>query len=156
MMDRCYKEGNSQFRRYGGRGIIVEPYLQDVTNYMGYVRSLPGCPKDGKKTHLDRIDNNRSYERGNLRWVDCKTNSRNSTSMTEVNVNGEVLSVAEFVKKYTYLSYNYVGHRLREGASPETLIRTPPGCKSPYYRNFRLGELRPKHPFSEQEWIDSP
>lgn len=76
MKSRCNNQRHAKWKHYGGRGIRVcarwqefMPFLEDV-----------GCrPSD--KHSLDRIDNNRDYELGNVRWATATQQNRNRRSV---------------------------------------------------------------------------
>jgi len=78
MLDRCYKETNNRFYTYGARGIKVEPYLQKLENYITYIESLPNAYGEGLS--VDRIDNDKGYQRGNLRWVNSFIQNANKSN----------------------------------------------------------------------------
>ena len=64
MKSRCYNPNTINYHRYGGRGITVyEPWINDFLGFYNYI-----CPKPKKKLTVDRIDNNKNYEPGNVRW----------------------------------------------------------------------------------------
>jgi hypothetical protein len=73
MKHRCCNQNAANFARYGGRGITVcedwkasfEIFLSDV-----------GMP-ESDDLQLDRIDNNRGYQKDNCRWVTRKVNQAN-------------------------------------------------------------------------------
>ncbi len=54
---------------------MYEEWRSDYTKFYEYTISLW---KDGLQ--IDRINNDGNYEPGNIRWVDSKTNMRNSTT----------------------------------------------------------------------------
>ena len=65
---RCHLPSHAQWAGYGGRGITVhEPWRVDRLAFRRYLGDLPGAG-DPDRT-LDRIDNDRGYEPGNLRWA---------------------------------------------------------------------------------------
>ena len=64
---RCNNPNNCNYRNYGARGITLSPELASFTDYCAYVTQLPDY--DPVTKSLDRIDNARGYEKGNLRWV---------------------------------------------------------------------------------------
>jgi hypothetical protein len=71
---RCTNENGASFERYGGRGIMflfesVEVATRWVTAHLG--------PRPSKHHSIDRIDNNRHYEPGNLRWATSAEQNRN-------------------------------------------------------------------------------
>lgn len=70
MKDRCYNVNNYAYKDYGGRGITVADEFHDPVVFYNYVVSLENCDKrKALDLTIDRIDNNRGYERGNLRWA---------------------------------------------------------------------------------------
>lgn len=70
MRQRCLNPNSDNTHNYHDRGITIEPYLLVFKNYVEYVSQLPGYKEPLDRTYqLDRINNNKGYERGNLRWV---------------------------------------------------------------------------------------
>lgn len=97
MMHRCFNPKIASYPDYGGRGITVEPWLQDVANYIAYLEgeltvplafsalavTAAGLPDEDRVQFyrlysIDRRDNDGNYERGNLRWADRVTQNRNT------------------------------------------------------------------------------
>lgn len=75
MMARCYVEAHHAYQNYGGRGITVCEQWQDAKTYCDWMDQHMGpCPPGYT---LDRTDNDRGYEPGNVRWA----------SITEQNIN---------------------------------------------------------------------
>lgn len=76
LIQRCTDPNHPRFHRYGGRGITVDDrYLGEggFENFLADVGQRPSDP-DGWKSpraywSIDRIDNDRGYEPGNLRWA---------------------------------------------------------------------------------------
>ncbi|RKZ97153.1 MAG: hypothetical protein DRQ42_09900, partial [Gammaproteobacteria bacterium] len=65
---RCYSKNNYSYKYYGGKGIeIYNEWKESFDSFVLYISSLDNYK--GKGMSLDRIDNNKSYEPGNLRWV---------------------------------------------------------------------------------------
>lgn len=78
MKQRCFNSKNCNAKNYHDRGITIEPYLLDFKNYVEYVSSLPNYVENPSRFYqLDRIDNNKGYQRGNLRWVHMDVQSSN-------------------------------------------------------------------------------
>jgi len=64
---RCYNKNNKRYKNYGARGItMAEEFLNDSRAFCEYLDSLPGF---GPGKTMDRTDNDKGYERGNLRWA---------------------------------------------------------------------------------------
>lgn len=70
---RCHDPSTKDWHRYGGRGItLCEEWQHDwrpMLEHMGYPPTLHHV--------MDRIDNDRGYEPGNMRWVDRQTSALN-------------------------------------------------------------------------------
>jgi hypothetical protein len=70
---------------YGGRGVMVcEEWKKSYTAFRDYVVPL------GYSDHLtlDRIDNDKGYEPGNVRWATYTQQARNQRLLTSRNTSG--------------------------------------------------------------------
>lgn len=75
-MGRCEDRDHRDWPDYGGRGIRVHPpWAADFHEFVDQVARLPGAGRRGRS--LDRIDNARGYEPGNLRWATLEQQSCN-------------------------------------------------------------------------------
>ena len=82
--DRCNNPNNERFSRYGARGISLSAELNTFDAFLSYVSSLPNYPytsnlKVCKDISIDRIDSDKDYTVGNLRWADVYTQAANKT-----------------------------------------------------------------------------
>lgn len=78
--ERCLKTYNKDYKYYGGRGITIDEswlVFQNFINDMG--EQPPGF-------QIDRIDNDRGYNKQNCRWVTAKQNSNNRRPRGSCNV----------------------------------------------------------------------
>ena len=112
---------NVNYHRYGGRGIRLSDEFQDPRIFVSYVKSLPNASAE---LQIDRIDNDRGYERGNLRWVTARENCNNRDVTVKINFNGGEMPLSEFVEKHTSLSYGYVAKMVKEGKRAEEILST--------------------------------
>ena len=71
MKKRCTRQGSSNWRWYGGRGIT---YADRWETFENFSIDMGECPPG---LELDRIDTNGNYEPGNCRWVTHLENCRN-------------------------------------------------------------------------------
>jgi len=72
---RCDNPKNKDYKNYGGRGIKVSDEFKDFYTWLGYIELLPNYNKPGYT--LDRQDNNKGYERGNIIWAPISTQNIN-------------------------------------------------------------------------------
>jgi hypothetical protein len=110
MIGRCYETSNTSYPRYGGRGIGVcdrwrysfESFLSDLG------------PKPSPKHSLDRIDNTRGYEVGNVRWATAHEQANNRSSNRMIEWRGETKTMAEWARE-TGTPWYMIQKRLRVG-----------------------------------------
>ena len=81
--NRCHNPKDRNYSNYGGRGIyLYEPWRSDKAAFLRYVLTLDGW--DQPRLDLDRIDVNKGYEPGNLRFITRRENCNNKRSMQEM------------------------------------------------------------------------
>lgn len=129
--DRCNNERNHAYDRYGGRGIKMYPQWEnsfsDFYDYIG--------PKPSPKHSLDRIDNSKGYEPGNVRWATPKQQTTNRRSNRTVTYKGETKTLSEW-SQVIGGSKILVSCRLRKGWSEERAVSTP-ADKSHDFSSYR-------------------
>lgn len=75
MTQRCNNPNSNNFKNYGARGITIDIDLKEFIAYKNYVEQLPNY--DPINNTLDRIRNNESYSKGNLRWTSYSVQAAN-------------------------------------------------------------------------------
>ncbi len=77
---RCNNPKDKGYKNYGGRGIKMKFRLPDeLIDYVIDILSYNSFEKI-KGLHIDRIDNDGHYEKGNIRFVTRKENNNNKRS----------------------------------------------------------------------------
>lgn len=118
--NRCGNPKTPAFSRYGGRGITVcdrwresfEAFLEDV--------GLKPTPD----MSIDRIDNNRGYEPGNVRWADAHTQNNNRRDTLLVTIDGVTKSIADW-SVHLGIKSGTVYSRVRKGMDAAEALLTP-------------------------------
>lgn len=93
MKSRCYNAHDTNYKRYGARGISVcDEWLNSFLSFQewavanGYADNLS----------IDRIDNDGNYEPSNCRWSTAVVQSNNRRSNAYFTCDGETRSAAEW------------------------------------------------------------
>jgi hypothetical protein len=79
------------YQHYGARGVTICDAWRD--DFPAFVKAIG--PDPGSKYQVGRIDNDRSYEPGNVRWETRTQNMRNKRSTRWVEVDGERMCLKE-------------------------------------------------------------
>lgn len=132
---RCHNSKSAAYANYGGRGIYVCDEWRGIDGYTKFIAHIG--PKADKALTLDRIDNDRGYEPGNVRWAtraEQQVNRRKCNGVAVYNrkgglrtisYNGETLRPWEWAEK-TGLSVTTINKRYREGLSPDQILSIKP------------------------------
>ena len=133
---RCTNPSCRTFDSYGGRGISVYPeWAADRSVFLQYLLTLPGC--ENATLTLDRIDNDKGYVPGNLRFVEARKQRHNKQCTRWVTYNGVRMSGTEFWEQHCprYARVSTVLAKIRAGMPPEDIIDGQ--------RGVRLNKHRP-------------
>lgn len=114
IIDRCDNPNNPSFHRYGGRGIKLCPEWRN--SFEAFFAAIGKKPELAHS--LDRANNDKGYEPGNVRWSTFKEQNRNRSSNVFVEFAGEKMCIAEYCER-TGLPISRVQERLKKGYSLE-------------------------------------
>jgi hypothetical protein len=93
-LGRCHNPRHKQWELYGGRGIhVADEWRDDFAAFFAYIG-----PKPSPQHSLDRIDPNRGYEPGNVRWADWFVQGNNRRNNHMVVVDGVRMTLAEAIR----------------------------------------------------------
>lgn len=126
MNQRCHNPKNKRYDQYGGRGIVVcDEWRRDFAAFLAHVGDRP-TPSHS----IGRIDNDRPYEPGNVRWETGKQQMRNRTVTRYFEVDGKEVSLAELAER-SGLPANTLRARLLAGWDHDKAFNTPIGPTGP-------------------------
>ncbi len=112
LKDRCLNPGNKDYHRYGARGVTVfHEWVDSYTKFLAYLLEHLGR-RPTPTYSIDRIDNNKGYEPGNIQWSTVSEQARNrrSSKLTK----DKVIAI--------YTSNESTGELAKEyGVSPATI-----------------------------------
>lgn len=120
MIGRCHCPTDSEYHRYGSRGVYVcDEWRQSYPTFLEHIGRRP-TPQHS----LDRIDNNKGYKPGNVRWALDKDQARNRRSNRLLTLRGKTQCLAAWVEE-TGIGHTLILYRLRRGWSVEDALSTP-------------------------------
>lgn len=92
---RCFDKKYPSYKDYGAKGITMyEPWAKDIQKFFDYLGHSPG-----DNYSVDRIDNSKGYEPGNIRWADKWQQANNKTNNVKVKFQGlEFPSISSFAR----------------------------------------------------------
>ena len=93
--DRCYNPNSKSYKDYGARGItMAKEWLTNYKCFYNYiVKNLGAKPKSFS---LDRIDNSKGYEPGNLRWASRVQQNRNRRNTKFITYKDKTMTIKEW------------------------------------------------------------
>ena len=119
MLQRCLNPKHPSYADYGGRGITVcDEWRESAAAFVRYISPRP------KGMTLERIDNDRGYEPGNIRWATRAEQVRNRRNNIIVQLGEERLVLKDACARLG-MSYDAIWRRLKRGASLQTVFNTP-------------------------------
>jgi hypothetical protein len=79
MKQRCLNDNHIAWAHYGGRGIDIDPRW--VASFETFLADVG--PKSSPGLSIDRIDNDKGYWPGNVRWATAKEQRQNQRRSSE-------------------------------------------------------------------------
>ena len=124
---RCNNPTHKSYSTYGGSGIKMCHEWDDFTAFRDWAYEN-GYDDNAEKFSctLDRIDRAKGYSPDNCRWVDMKTQSRNTSRNIRVEYQGKSYIAKDLAEKFG-IDYHAFIHRLNLGLSAEEALTIPKG-----------------------------
>lgn len=111
--NRCNNESGQDYARYGGRGITMYPAWQD--DFVAFATAVGEPPADDWT--LERVDNDKGYEPGNVRWATRKEQARNTSRSLRIEYRGQVRPLPDWCDFFG-VSYTKVVAARTNGEDP--------------------------------------
>lgn len=133
MKGRCLDSGNKDYPRWGGSGVTV--FDEWIASFDAFYRHIGPRPAGFS---LDRIDNTKGYEPGNVRWASPQQQASNRRNSYRWVVHGREFESASDAARYYGVSDMTIHRWVKGYFDPRRGTRTPPkkGCFfGPRYEN---------------------
>lgn len=120
MKERCHNERDTNYSRYGGRGIkVCERWRWSFPAFLEDMGERPSA-----NHQLDRINNDGNYCPENCRWVPREVQSRNRRTNQVVEINGERMCLTDWAQRYG-VNPKTAFKRIRLGMTPVEAVTRP-------------------------------
>lgn len=116
---RCLNPRHKSFKAYGAKGILICPLWQ--TSFLAFYREIG--PRPSLTHSVDRIDNLRGYEPGNVRWATPFQQAQNSSLARPIMYQGRTMTAAEWARELG-IGYQTIIARLNRHLAPEQVLST--------------------------------
>ena len=118
MRQRCENPNSTNYNDYGGRGIKVCDRWRD---FSAFYEDMGDPPPKGT---LERIDNDRGYEPGNVKWASRKEQAHNRRSNEFLTHAGKTLTLSQW-GEITGLGKAAIVRRRRAGWPVDRILWEP-------------------------------
>lgn len=97
---RCCNPNHVSYHNYGGRGITMcAEWMESYEAFATYVRQTFGMSQIPAHLEIDRRDNDKGYEPGNLRLSTRVVQSNNRRTNRYIQYEGERVTIAEAARR---------------------------------------------------------
>lgn len=118
---RCLNPNTNGYKKYGARGITICDLWRD--SFMAFLEHVGQRPSP--QHSIDRIDNDRGYEPGNVRWATMVEQNRNLRDNVFLTLDGKTMTMAAWADEVG-IPASTIRIRLRSlGWDVERALRTP-------------------------------
>jgi hypothetical protein len=149
MRDRCENRGHKNFRHYGGRGIEVHETWRGVAGFDAFFEHIGARPSDSHT--VERVDNSRGYEPGNVQWVTWTEQANNRRNNHLITLDGETMSAADWARRAGLSRRQIVTNRLAAGWDERAAVWGHEGeLKSDAHERLSLKPTRERKPQQKQ------
>ncbi len=109
---RCHNPRSKDYPRYGGRGIRVCAAWRE--SFHAFIADVGPRPPGHS---IERIDNDRGYEPGNVRWATAKEQARNRRDNHRLTINGRTQCLKDWATELG-MKVSTLSTRVRRGQDP--------------------------------------
>jgi hypothetical protein len=118
---RTGNRNNKDFIYYGGNGITMYPiWRNSYKEFLAYILKTIGR-RPSAEYSLDRIDNNKGYVPGNIRWSTVEKQNRNKSDSWILKIGNQSKTVMEWSRKFG-VNHSTIRSRLSKGIVPEKAV----------------------------------
>jgi hypothetical protein len=114
---RCFDPNHDSYQYYGACGITMcSEWIGSFEAFLAYIG-----PKPPGRFTIHRIDNNRGYEPGNVKWADDFEQQNNTSANVRLAFQGRTLTMAQWARELN-IPQGTVTWRKLQGWSTEEIL----------------------------------
>jgi hypothetical protein len=103
MKGRCFNPNLKEYRYYGGRGLTIAPEWLGPQGFQKFIDHIGMCPD--KSMSIERIDVNKGYEPGNVKWATNQEQHQNRREFKALGSYHDVQIIAEYEARFGFREY---------------------------------------------------
>ena len=121
MKARCHNKNHPRYKEWGGRGIkVCDEWRSTFLSFYNHIG-----PRPSPNHSIDRINGDKGYEPGNIRWATAKEQSNNRPTWCHyLTFNGRTLNTTQWSEELG-ITREKIKDRIRRGWSIEKTLSTP-------------------------------
>jgi hypothetical protein len=119
IIQRCTNQNYPKWKDYGGRGITICERWRDFPNFYKDIG-----PRPTPKHTVERINNEKGYEPGNVEWATKLVQGNNKRNNRLITFQGKTLTVSQWSRELN-LPYFTLMYRIKNGWTAEETLTTP-------------------------------
>lgn len=117
IIQRCTNPRRNSYASYGGRGItICERWRSSFESFLSDVGGRPS-----PELTIDRIDNNKGYQPGNVHWATNAEQGTNKRTNRRVTIGDKSQTISQWAREKGFCPYTLYG-RFHRGMTGDSLI----------------------------------
>lgn len=118
--NRCYKKNGIDYKNYGARGITMDEAW--FSSFSAFYLGVKDGYEEGKS--IDRINNEKGYVPGNIRWATREEQQNNTRRCIYYEYQGERLTLKQISRRIG-MHYQTFMSRIKRWGSIEKAITQP-------------------------------
>ncbi len=123
IIGKCHNPRHTRYDRYGGRGFVFDDFYR--YSFLNFLNEVGECPEPKDKYTIERIENDKGYVTGNMKWIVSELQAINKSTNRIIEYQGKKLPLAVWCRDLG-LVYNTVSTRLRRGLTFEQAVMENP------------------------------
>jgi hypothetical protein len=121
MKQRCTDENCKYYYRYGGRGIkVCQEWMDSFQAFFDHVG-----PRPSKRHTIERVDNDKGYEPGNVIWALRHAQDRNQRTNIRLTFQGRTMILKDWAREFGLPNTTLWNRIFTLGWNVERALMTP-------------------------------